>query len=737
MGEPLRVLLVEDSEDDATLLLRELRRGGYDPLCERVDTAGDMEAALDERIWDLVIADHSMPAFSSSAALELLRGKGFVEVPFIIVSGRIGEDAAVEAMRAGAHDYIMKNNLARLNTAIERELREAESRRERRRAEEALRVSETRFRLMIEQSPLSIQIFSPDGRTVRVNRAWKRLWGVTPDQIPDYNVLRDPQLVEKGVMAYIEEGFAGRAVAIPPIAYEPAETIPGVSAVPRRWVRAFIYPVKDAAGSILEVVLVHEDITERMEAEEERRLAEEKYRGIFENAVEGIFQTTVEGRFVTANPALSHMFGYASPEEMLESVSSIAEQLYVDPERREEFGRLVRLHGFVRGFEVEAYRKDGSVMWASLSARAVRDAGGELVGYEGTVEDITERKRTEEALRQSEELYRTVVEQAAENIFIVDVTTRRILESNPTFYRSLGYSPEEIRRLTLYDVVAHDREGIDRNIGRIVAEGRRFIGERSYRRKDGTLLDVEVSASAISYEGKEALCVVGHDVTERKRAEGALREIREAERRRIARELHDVVLQDLTYALQSLRVMRRMPESSRDGEMERQVEALERAVGGLRGAIYELRLHGAREQPLVRTLESIVELNRQMASGCAFELVVGEGFPASLSGAAALEVARIVQEALANVRRHSGARRATVTLGAAGAEAWVEIEDDGRGFDSGETPGMGFTGMRERAAALGGELEVESGGGAGTRVHLRVALSVLAEESSDYSSTRK
>src|ERR687894_77268 len=393
---PLRVLLVEDYEHDALLLMRELRRGGYDPVYERVDTAGAMEAALDEQEWDLVIADHSMPAFSSSAALELLRGKGFADLPFIIVSGQIGEQVAVEAMKAGAQDYLMKGNLARLNTAIERELREAESRRERRRAEEELKVSETRFRLMIEQSPLSIQIFSPDGRTVRVNRAWERLWGVTPDLIPDYNVLRDPQLLQKGVMPYIEEGFAGRATAIPPIEYEPAETIPGVSEVPRRWVRAFIYPVKDDDGNILEVVLVHEDITERTEAEEERRLAEEKYRGIFENAVEGIFQTTVEGRLVTANPALSLMFVYASPEEMLESVSSIAEQLYVDPERREEFGRLVRLHGFVSGFEVEAYRKDGSVMWASLSARAVRDAGGGLVGYEGTVEDITERKRTEE-----------------------------------------------------------------------------------------------------------------------------------------------------------------------------------------------------------------------------------------------------------------------------------------------------------------------------------------------------
>src|SRR5919205_1258609 len=229
MAVDLKVLLVEDSEDDALLLVRRLRKGGYDTTWERVDTPWDMEAALEGTSWDLVISDHSMPAFSSSAALGLLRRKGFVDLPFIIVSGQIGEDAAVAAMKAGAHDYLMKDNLARLNSAIERELREAEVRRERRRAETALRASETRFRLMIEQSPLGTQIFSPDGRTLRVNRAWEELWGVTLDKIPGYNVLRDPQLVEKGVMPYIEEGFAGRAAAIPPVKYEPEETIPDVS----------------------------------------------------------------------------------------------------------------------------------------------------------------------------------------------------------------------------------------------------------------------------------------------------------------------------------------------------------------------------------------------------------------------------------------------------------------------------------------------------------------------------
>ena len=463
MGVPLKILLVEDSEDDALLLLRQLRRGGYDPIWERVDTAEAMEAALEGQEWELVVSDHSMPTFSSVAALDLLRRKGFVDLPFIIVSGQIGEDAAVAAMKAGAHDYLMKDNLARLNTAIERELKDAGVRRERRRAEE-------------------------------------------------------------------------------------------------------------------------------------------KYRSIFENAVEGIFQTTVDGRFLTANPALARMFGYESPEELLEAVSDIGYELYVEADRRMELYRLARENGFVSGFEVQMYRKDGYPMWASMSARAVYDAAGEIVGYEGTIEDITARKR----------------------------------------------------------------------------------------------------------------------------AEDALREIREAERRRISRELHDVVLQDLTYALQSMQVVKAIPDGvDRDEEAARQMEALKRAVGGLRDAIYDLRTESVREQSLVRSLESIVDLNRRMAGGREIELVVDEDFPEALSAAAGIEVVRVVQEALANIRRHSEAQHATVTLGLEAGEVRVEIEDDGRGFGPETSPGIGLTGMRERVLGLGGELEVESEKGSGTRVRLRVALSAL------------
>ncbi|HXH63151.1 MAG TPA: PAS domain-containing protein, partial [Gemmatimonadales bacterium] len=137
MGIPIRVLLAEDSENDALLLVRELKRAGYDPLYRRVDTAPAMTEALRAETWDLVMGDYNMPHFSGPAALALVQEHG-LDLPFIFVSGTIGEDVAVAAMKAGAHDYVMKGNLKRLVPAIERELRDAEVRRERRRAREAL-----------------------------------------------------------------------------------------------------------------------------------------------------------------------------------------------------------------------------------------------------------------------------------------------------------------------------------------------------------------------------------------------------------------------------------------------------------------------------------------------------------------------------------------------------------------------------------------------------------------------
>ena len=199
MNKPLRCLIVEDSEDDALLVLRQLRGGGYDVTSERVETAEAMRAALDRQPWDIVIADYKMPHFSGLAALELLKASG-KDVPFIIVSGTIGEDLAVAAMKAGAQDYIMKGNLPRLVPAVERELNEVVERRARKRAEMALQESEEKFRRLYESSQDAIMILEPPAwRFTAGNPAAMKMlgakneeefishrpWELSPDRQPD------------------------------------------------------------------------------------------------------------------------------------------------------------------------------------------------------------------------------------------------------------------------------------------------------------------------------------------------------------------------------------------------------------------------------------------------------------------------------------------------------------------------------------------------------------------------
>lgn len=183
VGKPLALLLIEDSEDDALLVLRELRRGGYDVQHVRVQTADDLLVALEQQLWDVVLSDYSMPGFSAPEALKLLQQYGS-DTPFIIVSGTVGEDTAVAAMKAGANDFFAKDKLIRLVPAVERELRDARERRIRERAELQLNLSEDRFAKVFNASPIGICISRfEDGVTIDVNWRYCELFGFTREEV--------------------------------------------------------------------------------------------------------------------------------------------------------------------------------------------------------------------------------------------------------------------------------------------------------------------------------------------------------------------------------------------------------------------------------------------------------------------------------------------------------------------------------------------------------------------------
>src|SRR5437867_8097591 len=186
MAVPLRVLIVEDLDDDAALVLLPLRQGGYDPAPVRVDTEPDSREALERQSFDLVTADFALPRFSAPAALALLQQLS-LDLPFLIVSGTIGDEVAVATMKAGAHDYLMKGNLARLTVAVQRELREAVQRARRREAENALQRSEAYLRAVVDNVAEGLITLDEKGHVESFNPAAERTFGFASPEIIDHH----------------------------------------------------------------------------------------------------------------------------------------------------------------------------------------------------------------------------------------------------------------------------------------------------------------------------------------------------------------------------------------------------------------------------------------------------------------------------------------------------------------------------------------------------------------------
>jgi PAS domain S-box-containing protein len=287
------------------------------------------------------------------------------------------------------------------------------------------------------------------------------------------------------------------------------------------WNELSISPVHDEEGNLVNFFGVLADVTERKCTKEALQYQLDLTRAITDNAADSLFLWDTEGRVTFMNPAAEQTFGWRQEELLGEVLHDKMHHHYPDgrpyPIAECPLVRVFESGQTLRDYEDVFFRSDGSPIDVACShAPIVVD--GKITGAVLVVRDITERKNNEEAIQQSELLYQTVIEQATENIFLVEVETRCIVESNHTFQETLGYTEEDLSSMTLYDIVAADRKSIDTNIRRSLEQRRRFVGERKYRRKDGSLVDVEVSVSIILYKGRETMCIVAHDITERKRA---------------------------------------------------------------------------------------------------------------------------------------------------------------------------------------------------------------------------
>lgn len=636
----LRILNLEDSALDAELIHANLTEGGI--ACEmlRMQTRADFLSALEKQSFDLILSDYSLPSFDGLSALKIAQ-EIRPEVPFILVSGALGEERAIEALKSGATDYVLKHRLEHLVPAVHRAIREVGERIERRKAEEALRESEDRLRLAIEATELGTWDFDPIGGELRWDERCKELFGLPPETQVDYETFlaalhpKDRERTDRAVWRALSPSSGGR--------YEIEHRTVGLADGVERWVAARGQAFFDEAGRASRFIGTVLNITERKRAEGEIRARTRQQAAAAALGMRALAETDLSA-------------------VMDEAVALVVRTLGV------EYAEVLEL------------LPDGG----ALLLRAGVGWKGGLVGN-AVVGPGLDSQAGYALLR-------------GEPVIVEDLRTESRFDGPPLLH--------EHGVVGGVSVIIH---GWDGPFGVL---GAHTTSRRTFTQDDVNLLQTIANMLATAIE--------------RNGAEEQMREIKESERRRIAADLHDEALQDMAYGLQEAQVAQLIARSDgQDGARDLEetlktiVDALRRSVEGLREAIFELRLEETPKMSISSLMESLVELNRRM-SRKRYEvyLNVEDGFPESLQAGEGL--VRIVQEALSNARRHSGARNVWVTLRTKGDDLCAEVSDDGRGFEvKGARGGVGTSVMRQRALDLGGKLEIEGKPGAGTVVRFR------------------
>jgi diguanylate cyclase (GGDEF)-like protein/PAS domain S-box-containing protein len=438
MNKPtLRTLIIEDSEDDALLLTRYLQQT-YELIHVRVDSAEGLSQALKQGEWDLVLSDHSMPGFDSFAALQIVQQNGR-DLPFIIVSGAIGEDLAVAAIKAGAHDYLLKSNLKRLIPAIERELQAAQARR-------THFQSEQRFRATFEQAAVGIAHVGLDGRWLRVNHKLCVITGYSEEELLTHDrpsiTYPDDMPDELNSMQQLLAGEVPSSTKEIRYARKDSSLV---------WVSLTWSLTRTSTGEPDYFIEVVEDITERKEATERLRL----FARIFDTINEGVAVTDASNNIMLVNPAFSAITGYSATEAIGKNPrilhSGLMDKVFYD-----KMWQSIKKTGRWQG-EITDRRKNGESYIEWLSISTMKDERGEFSHHIAVVSDISERKAAEERM-----VY------IAQHDFLTGLPNRMMLHDRLT--QAIAHAEREQRKVAVMFLDLDRFKAINDTLGHLTGD---------------------------------------------------------------------------------------------------------------------------------------------------------------------------------------------------------------------------------------------------------------------------
>ncbi|MBS0633014.1 MAG: PAS domain S-box protein [Verrucomicrobia bacterium] len=505
-ARPIKILLLEDNPADAELILRHIRDAGFDVECQRIDS----EAAYKERLklnFDLILSDFQMPQFDALRALALLQ-QADLDIPFILISGTIGEDTAVQAMKLGAADYLLKDRLARLGTAVGHALEQSALRQNRRQNELALQESERRHRLMFENNPAPMWVYEPETlRFLAINQAAVNHYGYSRDEFLAMTI-RDIRPAEE--LPALESRLSG-ALDVPSHRTWRHRKKDGT------FIQVAITSHQIPFAGRLGQLVMATDITARTEAEERLRASELRLRTVTDNARVGLVMVNEERRYTFANATYGEFLGLGPREIVGEAVAEVLPALYESQIRP----RLDQAFSGER-VEYELQRPAGEKVrhFTVRYEPAQHDGSGRTALVIVVITDITARKLAEESLRASEERFRGALDSLIEGCQILDHELR-FRYINEAAARHGHHQREELLGRRLIECYP----GFEQTTA--YAQLQRCLRERTSARvedelvlADGTKTYFELSIHPVP----EGLFVLSLDTTERRLAGEKIRE---------------------------------------------------------------------------------------------------------------------------------------------------------------------------------------------------------------------